>query len=604
MNTKERDINLSSLPDKPGVYIMYNNEDTVIYVGKAVNLKNRVRSYFQNRDQGEKVRTMVSHIDHYDYFVTDNEVEALILESTLIKKFKPKYNILLKDDRELPYIKVTTKDTYPKILPCRKMIKDGSKYFGPYPTMSAMYEVKSLVERMFPVKSCDVPVYKDRPCLYYHLKQCLAPCISWVSSQEHKAMIDDVCEFLEGNIEGSVEKLTEEMEKAAERMDFERAANLRDVVKSLKRYTDKQKIITAPGTEQDIIATFTENDLISCQVFQVRNGKLTGKINFHYEYSSEKDKLEEFISTFLSDYYQKTDSIPQEVIVEKMPIDDEIIEAWLSEKKGRKVKILHPQKGHKKDMIDLVIKNAMEYMNRLKSDHSFQVSKTGMIELKKYLSMNSLPRKIEGFDISHIQGKNTVASMVVFEDGKAKKSEYRKFKINFSEGEPNDYASMYEVVYRRYKRVLDNNLEQPDIILIDGGKGQLNAAIKALDDINYPYKTVIGIAKKLEEVFVPESKHPIILKDNSFALKLIQHVRDEAHRFAINFHRNLRNKQMTKSILDEISGIGSVRKKKLIEVFGSVKKISEATLNELIEKGKLPNNIAQEVYEKFRLETA
>lgn len=597
----QTEINLSSLPDKPGVYLMYNSKDEVIYVGKAINLKNRVRSYFQNRDQGEKVKRMVSNIDHYDYFVTDNEVEALILESTLIKKFKPKYNILLKDDRELPYIKVTLKDTYPKILPCRKMVKDGSKYFGPYPTMSAMYEVKSLVERMFPVKSCDIPVYKDRPCLYYHLKQCLAPCISWVSSKEHRNMIEEVCAFLEGNIEGSVEKLTEEMHKAAERTDFERAANLRDVVKSLQRYTDKQKIVTSPGTEHDIIATFTENDLICCQVFQVRNGKLTGKINFHYDYSPEKDKLEEFFDTFITEYYQKTDGIPQEVIVEKMPVDQQIIEAWLSEKKGRKVKLTEPQKGHKKDMLDLVIKNANEYMIRLKSDHTFQVSKTGMVELKKYLSMDTLPRKIEGFDISHIQGKNTVASMVVFEDGKAKKSEYRKFKINFSEGEPNDYASMYEVVYRRYKRVMENNLEKPDIILIDGGKGQLNAALKALQDLNYPYKTVIGIAKKLEEVFIPESKYPIILKDNSFALKLLQHVRDEAHRFAITFHRDLRNKQMTKSALDEISGIGKVRKKKLIEEFGSVKKISEASLNELIEKGKLPANIAQEVYEKFRL---
>lgn len=593
------EINLSSLPDKPGVYLMYNSDDTVIYVGKAINLKNRVRSYFQNRDQGDKVRRMVSNIDHYDYFITDNEVEALILESTLIKKFKPKYNILLKDDRELPYIKITLKDDYPKILPCRKMIKDGSKYFGPYPTMSTMYEVKSLVERMFPVKSCDIPVYKDKPCLYYHLKQCLAPCISWVSSQEHKAMINDVCNFLEGNIEASVEKLTEEMLRAAERTDFERAANLRDIIKSLQRYTDKQKIITAPGTEQDIIGTFTENDLICCHVFQVRNGKLTGKLNFHYEYSAEKNKLEEFMDTFITEYYQKTDSIPQEVIVEKMPIDQEIIESWLSEKKGRKVKLTEPQKGHKKEILELVIKNATEYIIRLKSDHSFQVSKTGMTELKKYLSMNSLPRKIEGFDISHTQGTNTVASMVVFEDGKAKKSEYRKFKINFSEGEPNDYASIYEVVYRRYKRVLENNLEQPDLILIDGGKGQLSSALKALDDLNYPYKTVIGIAKKLEEVFIPESKFPIILKDNSFALKLLQHVRDESHRFSITFHRDLRNKQMTKSVLDEISGIGKVRKKKLIEEFGSVKKISEASLNDLIEKGKLPNNIAQEVYQKF-----
>ncbi len=601
MSETTKDINLSSLPDKTGVYLMYNSEDTVIYIGKAINLKNRVRSYFQNRDQGEKVRRMVSNIDHYDYFVTSNEVEALILESTLIKKFKPKYNILLKDDRELPYIKITLKDSYPKILPCRKMIKDGSKYFGPFPTMSAMYEVKSLVERMFPVKSCDVPVYKDRPCLYYHLKQCLAPCISWVSSKEHRDMINEVCNFLDGNIDGSIEKLTEDMLKAAEREDFERAANLRDVVKSLQRYTDKQKIVTSPGTEQDILGLYIENDIVCCQIFQVRNGKLVAKLNFHYEYDPDKIKIDEFVSTFLTEYYQKTDSIPLEVVSQFMPMDFEIIEAWLSEKKNRKVKIMQPQKGHKREILDLVIQNAEEYSKRLKSDHTFQVSKTGLIELKKYLSMDNLPRKIESFDISHIQGKNTVASMIVFENGKPKKSEYRKFKINFSEGEPNDYASMYEVIYRRYKRVLEENLEKPDIILIDGGKGQLSSAIKALDDLAYPYKTVIGIAKKLEEVFTPNNKLPIILKENSFALKLLQHARDESHRFAINFHRSLRDKQMTKSALDEIQGIGKVRKKQLIEIFGSVKNISLATTEELISKGKLPENVAKQVYDSLHL---
>ncbi|MBC7475431.1 MAG: excinuclease ABC subunit UvrC [Candidatus Sericytochromatia bacterium] len=598
MNATEKNINLASLPEKPGVYIMYNQENTVIYIGKAINLKNRVRSYFQNRDQGEKVRAMVYNIDHYDYIVTDNEVEALILESTLIKKFKPKYNILLKDDRELPYIKITLKDKYPKILPCRKMIKDGSKYYGPFPTMSSMYEVKALVERMFPVKSCDVPVYKDKPCLYYHLKQCLAPCISWVSTEEHRKMVNEVGLFLEGKAGNSVEKLTLDMEKAAERQDFERAATLRDLVKSLVRYMEKQKIVTDPGVDQDIIGTYVENDIICCEIFQVRNGKLIGKIDFNYEYN-ENIPLEEFISTFITNYYQKTENLPLEVIVEKEPLDFEIIEAWLSEKKGKKVRINQPYKGRKKELMELVIKNAMAFMDRLKSDHSFNVSRTGVIELKKYLNMNVMPRKIEGFDISHTQGTNTVSSMVVFENGKPKKSEYRKFKINFSEGEPNDYASMYEVIYRRYKRVLMEGLEQPDLILIDGGKGQLSSAIKALDDLSYPYKAVIGLAKRLEEVFIPDSKTPIILKDNSYALILLQQVRDEAHRFAIDFHRKLRGQKMTKSFLDDISGIGSVRKKKLMETFGSMDKISKASLNDLVNIGKLPKNIAEELHTKF-----
>jgi excinuclease ABC subunit C len=596
---EQNNINLASLPERPGVYIMYNIEDTVIYVGKAINLKNRVRTYFQNRDQGEKVRAMVSNIHRYDYFVTDNEVEALMLESNLIKKFKPKYNILLKDDRELPYIKITFKDKYPKVLPCRKMVKDGSKYYGPYPTMSTMYEVKALVERMFPVKACDVPVYKDRPCLYYHMKQCLAPCISWVSSEEHKQMIEQVCLFLEGKTGSSIEKLQEEMEGAAERLDFERAATLRDLIKSLSRYMEKQKIVTSPGVEHDIIGTYTENDTICCEIFQVRDGKLIGKIDFNYQVN-QNETMEEFLATFITNYYQKTENIPVEIIVEKMPQDYQIIEAWLSEKKHKKVKLNEPVKGHKKQFLELVIKNAQVYFDRLKSDHSFQVSRSGVLELKKYLGLESLPRKIEGFDISHMQGRQTVASMVVFEDGKPKKSEYRKFKINFSEGEPNDFASMYEVVYRRYKRVLAEGLEQPDLILIDGGKGQLSSALKALNDLNYPYKGIIGLAKREEEVFLPGEKVSVILPVNSFALKLIQHVRDEAHRFAITFHRKLRGQKMLKSFLDDVPGIGSKRKKVLLEKFGSLEKINEISVQDLIETGKLPKNVAEELYARLR----
>lgn len=596
----ESNINLTPLPDKPGVYIMYGKNNTVIYVGKAINLKNRVKSYFQNRDQGEKVKALVSNIIKYDYIITDNEVEALILESTLIKKFKPKYNILLKDDKELPYIKITLKDKYPQVLPCRRMVKDGSKYYGPYPTSSAMNEIISLVEKMFPVKFCEVPVFKDRPCLYYHMNQCLAPCISWVEPEKYKKMISEVCLFLDGKIGNSVEKLTEEMEKAAERLDFERAAVLRDTIRSLARYMEKQKIVTSSGTEHDVIGTYIQNEIICCEIFQVRDGKLTGKLDFHYRFT-EDEKLDEFISTFITDYYQKTENIPVEIIVEKLPSDYEIIEKWLSEKRAKKVKFTEPVKGHKKQLLDMTVKNAVAYMERLESDHSFLVSKSGVLELKKYLNLPYLPLRIEGFDISHTQGKNTVASMVVFENGKPRKSEYRKFKINYSEGEPNDFASMYEVIYRRYKRVMGENLEEPDLILIDGGKGQLGAAIKAINDLNYQYKGIIGLAKRLEEVFLPGEKVPVILSENSFGLKLLQQVRDEAHRFAVTFHRKLRGQKMLKSFLDDIHGIGSVRKKMLIEKFGSLDKLNEISLNDLIEIGKLPKNIAEELYNKLKM---
>lgn len=592
-------INLDPLPEKSGVYLMYDINEIVIYVGKAINLKNRVKSYFQsNKDHTEKTKALVSNIVRYDFIVTDSETEALILENTLIKKFKPKYNILLKDDRYYPYIKVTIKDPYPQVLPAKKIEKDGAKYYGPYPTMSAMYEVKYLIERMFPVKFCETPVYKDRPCLYYHLKQCLAPCIAWVESEKHKKMIDEVCLFLEGKTGDVTEKMKLDMEKAAEHLDFERAAYLRDLIKSLLKYMEKQKIITTPDVNQDIIGVFYEDNVVSCQLFQVREGKLNGKIDFNYTLNEEQVE-EDFISTFITNYYSKTENIPNEVVIEKTPNDIEIVEKWLSEKKGRKVKITQAQKGMKKEMLNMVVKNAEIHLQKLKSDQSFQISKNGVLELKDYLSLGFLPRKIEGFDISHTQGSNTVASMVVFENGKPKKSEYRKFKINFAEGEPNDFASMYEVIYRRYKRVLEENLERPDLILIDGGKGQLSSAMKALEDLNYPYKAVISLAKRLEEVFLPNTKDPINIPEKSFALKLLKHVRDESHRFAITFHRSLRSKSMIKSLLDDVAGIGDKRKKHLIDVFGSVSTLKESSIKDLVEKGKLPEKVAVELYNKL-----
>ena len=593
-----KDINLTHLPNKPGVYLMYGKKDKIIYIGKAINLKNRVKSYFHSHRQDKKVKSIVKNIEKYDYIITDTESEALILESTLIKKFKPKYNVLLKDDKELPYIRVTLKDKYPQILACRKRKKDGSKYYGPYPTMSTMYSLISFVERIFPVKYCDVPVYKDKPCLYYHLNQCLAPCIDWVSEQEHKEMIQEVCQFLEGKSKNILEKLTVDMHNAAERLDFEKAANLRDLIKSLHKYFEKQKIISQPGIDQDIIGTYFKQGVACCEVFQVRDGKLINKLNFHYQIE-DKAYNESFFSTFVSEYYQKTDNIPKEIIIEKIDEDKVILEAWLKDKKGSVVKINCPQKGNKKELLNMVIKNAIHYTEKLEKDHKFLVSRNGISELQKYLSMQKKPLRIEGFDISHIQGKNTVASLVVFEEGKSKKSDYRKFKIKYSEGSPNDFASMYEVVYRRYRRVLKENLDKPDLILIDGGKGQLSSAIKALDDLNYPYENIIGLAKRLEEVILPNEKEPLILPINSYAIKLLQNIRDEAHRFAITFHRKLRSKGMKKSLLDDINGIGKARKKKLISEFGSIENMAKAKFEDLINKGKLPEKVAKNLYNKL-----
>jgi len=589
-------VNISSVPINSGVYLISDKNNTIIYIGKAINLKNRVKSYFQSGEKTEKVKKIEANARKIDYIVTDNEKEALILESNLIKKFKPKYNILLKEDRGLAYLKVTIKDKYPKLVNCNVRINDGSKYYGPYQSRSAMYEIKSLVENIFPVKSCDVPVYKDRPCLYYHLKKCLAPCISWVSPEEHQQMIKEVCLFLDGKFNTFLYKLNKDMQESAENLDFESAAKLRDLIKRLKSFIDKQIIISKPNTEYDVIGTLFDDDIMYCEVFQIRDGKLIGKLNFNYQIS----EADEFISAFITNYYEKTNNIPSEIILEKKPEDYKILEEWLSEKKNKKVEIVEPQKGYKKSLLDLTIKNVVIYMEQLKSDLKFQVSKKGALELKKYLNLEDIPKKIEGFDISHTQGTNTVASMVVFENGKPKKSEYRKFKINYSEGEPNDFLSMYEVIYRRYKRVIEEELEQPDLILIDGGKGQLSSALQALNDLNYPYKAIISIAKRIEEVFLPNESEAIIIPEDSLALKLLQFVRDESHRFAITFHRSLRTKAMLSSILDNIDGIGTKRKKFLLETFSSIETLNQTSLEDLVLIGKLPQKVAENLFNKLK----
>lgn len=589
-------LDLSAIPENPGVYLMFDSDNNIIYIGKAVNLKNRVKSYFQN-NKDDKTRALVSNIFNIDYIVTDNEIEALILESTLIKKIKPKYNILLKDDKELPYIKITMKDKYPQIIHAKRIINDGSKYYGPYYNLSTMYEIKNLIEKLFPVKNCDVPVYKDRPCLYYHLNQCLAPCIDYVSSEKYKEMISSVCDFLDGKTKNIINSLNSKMEKYAENLEFEKASEMRDNIKLLRKYLDKQKIISKPEDFYDVIGYYHELNHIVLQVFQIREGKLINKVNFDYEYNNQN--MSELFSNFIFNYYEKTQNFPNEIIIDILPNDIDILKSWLFSKSSKNIKFTIPQKSYKRDLLNMVNKNCNLYLENLNKNHEFLVAKKGVYELKEYLGLENLPLRIEGFDISHIQGTNTVASMVVFENGKPKKSDYRKFKISI-EGKPNDFASMYEVVKRRYSKVKEEELHIPELILIDGGKGQLSSAIEALKDIKFKYKNIISLAKKQEEVFLPNKKDSILLPRESFALKLIQKVRDESHRFAITFHRNLRNNKMTKSILDEIKGIGIKRKKLLIEKFPSIDDLSNASIDDLVKIGKLPLNTAQELYNKLR----
>ncbi|GIW22364.1 MAG: UvrABC system protein C [Candidatus Sericytochromatia bacterium] len=591
MNTR---INLSAIPENPGVYMMIDNLNNIIYIGKAVNLKNRIKSYFQN-NKDDKTKSLVENIHNIDYIITDNEIEALILESTLIKKFKPKYNILLKDNKELPYIKITIKDKYPKILEAKKITNDGSKYYGPYHNLSTMHEIKNLIEKLFPVKNCDIPVYKDRPCLYYHLNQCLAPCINYVSSEEYKSMIDKVCELLEGKTKSIIKELNSKMNVYSENLQFEKAAEIRDNINLLNKYFDKQKIISNPDDFYDVIGYHIDFNHIVLQVFQIREGKIINKINFDYQYDNEN--INDLLSNFIFNYYNKTQNFPNEIIINDLPSDIDILQSWLYSISNKKIKFTLPKKSDKRKILDMVNKNCHLYLENLKKNNEFLVSKKGPHELKEYLNLTCLPTIIEAFDISHIQGTNTVASMIVFENGKVKKSGYRKFKLSI-EGNPNDFASMYEVIKRRYSKVSKENI--PDLILIDGGKGQLNSALQALKDINFTYKNIIAIAKKQEEIFLPNQKESIILPKNSFALKLIQNVRDEAHRFAITFHKNLRNNKMLKSLLDDIKGIGPKRKKFLIENFENISNLSNLSLEELVKIGKLPLNVAKELYNKLR----
>jgi len=589
-------FDLSSIPENSGVYLMFDKDNNIIYIGKAINLKNRINSYFKN-NKDEKVKSLVSNISNIDYIITDNEIEALILENTLIKKFKPKYNILLKDDKELPYIKITVKDKYPKILPAKKILNDGSKYYGPYYNLSKMYEIKNIIERLFPVKNCDIPVYKDKPCLYYHLNQCLAPCISYVSSEEYREMINNVCNFLEGKTENIINDLNYKMQKYSDNLEFEKASEIRDNIKLLRKYLDKQKVISNPEDFYDVIGYYYETNHIVLQLFQIREGKLINKINFDYEYNNQK--IDELLSNFIFNYYEKTQNFPNEIIIETLPSDITILKKWFISKFGKNIEFTIPKESHKRELLNMVNKNCQLYLDSLNKNHDFLVSKKGIYELKEYLGLENLPLRIEGFDISHIQGTNVVASMVVFENGKPKKSDYRRFKISI-EGKPNDFASIYEVIKRRYLKVKNENLYIPELILIDGGKGQLNSALESLRDINFKYKDIISLAKKQEEIFLPNKKDYIILPRNSFALKLIQKVRDEAHRFAITFHKNIRNTKMIKSILDDVKGIGNKRKKFLIDTFETIDNIKNASIEDLVKIGKLPLNIAQELYNKLR----
>ena len=589
---------LKLLPDSPGVYIMKNEAGKVIYVGKAVVLKNRVRQYFQsNKGHSPKVRVMVSKIADFETILTGSEMEALILECNLIKKYRPRYNISLKDDKTYPYVKVTLAEKYPRVMITRRIMKDGARYFGPYTQVGAVHESLKLLRRLFPMRTCkhmDV----DRPCLEYHIKRCVAPCTGEVNPEEYKKMVDAVCLFLEGRTEIVEKRLEEQMMDAAENLRFEEAARLRDQLHAVQKVAEKQRIVTGSG-DQDAIGMSRSEIGVCVQIFFIRSGKMIGREHFLLS-GSEEESNSDVLSAFLKQYYHRAAFIPHEILLPMEVSEQQVIGEWLTEKKGSKVYVEVPQRGTKHDIVMMAENNAAKYLSDEAASikTSNEQTEGAVRELGEYLGMKQLPWRMECFDISHIQGSETVASMVVFEGGIPNKSAYRRFKIKSAEGKPDDFLSMREVTTRRYgKKDVE---DMPDLIIIDGGKGQLSSALEIIRGAGHTAVPVIGLAKQFEWIFVEGKSEPVILPRNSQALFLMQRIRDEAHRFAITYHRSLRGKRNLVSVLDHITGIGEKRRQALRKKFGTIQNMRDASVEELAAVPGMTRPAARAVYNFFQ----
>ena len=591
---------LAVLPEKPGVYLMHDAEGKVIYVGKAVVLKNRVRSYFRNlASHTPKVRAMVAKIAEIETIITSSEVEALILECNLIKKYRPRYNISLKDDKSYPYLKVTMQEDFPRLHMTRRLMRDGAKYYGPYADAGAMYETMKLLKTMFPLRTCR-KMNPDRPCLNYHIKRCLAPCAGYVSKDEYGKMIKSVCMVLDGRTTELERDLKQRMQQAAEEYAFEEAARLRDQLQAVERLNESQKAVTNNGGDMDIIG-FAQDMTGNClQIFFVRKGKLIGRDNFFLQDGGEAPQ--EVLTAFIKQYYNEATFIPREIVLPQLPQAEEqqLIELWLREKAERKVELLTPQRGVKRELLALANDNALKLLQeRLrKGSLSLKNDEQAAEELQQALGLAHSLERMDCFDISHTQGSETVASMVVFRNGSISKKDYRKYKIVSAEGKPDDFKSMQEVVYRRYKDYED----LPNLVVIDGGKGQLSSALEVIRGLGLADLPVVGLAKREEEIFIPHQSTSILLDRDSAALHLIQRIRDEAHRFAITFHRKLRGKRNLVSVLDHVEGIGPKRRQALWKAFKTLDAMKAASVEELASVDGMNSTAAQALYDFFRLE--
>ena len=605
---------LKKLPGKPGVYIMHGEKDEIIYVGKAVSLKNRVRQYFQSsRNKGAKIEQMVTHITRFEYIVTDSELEALVLECNLIKEHRPKYNTMLKDDKTYPFIKVTVNEPYPRVLFSRTMKKDKAKYFGPYTSSTAVKDVIELVRKIYMVRSCNRSLPrdcgKDRPCLYYHMKQCTAPCQGNVSEEAYKQNIGQVLHFLNGNFQETIDQLTEKMMAASEEMRFEDAAGYRDLINSIRRIGERQKITTYGEEDRDIIAVamdesedLREQDAV-VQVFFMRGGRLIARDHFFLRVARGDTKAQ-VLSSFLKQFYAGTPFIPAEIMMQTEIEDGEIIEDWLTARRKQRVHIRVPKKGTKEKLVELAKENAWMVLSKDRERIKREEGRTigAVKEIEDWLGLKDIVR-MEAYDISNISGFESVGSMVVYEKGKPKRSDYRKFKIKWVQG-PNDYASMEEVLTRRFthesKGEYDSFSILPDLILMDGGRGQVNIARKVLGELGIDIP-VCGMVKddnhRTRGVYFNNVEIPIDTSGEGF--HLVTRIQDEAHRFAIEYHRSLRSKEQVHSVLDDIPGIGETRRKALMRRFRSVENIRDASVEELSQTESMNVQSAEAVYQFF-----
>jgi excinuclease ABC subunit C len=609
---------VETMPHKPGVYIMHDANDTVIYVGKAIDLRNRVRSYFQPSSwENDKVRSIASETVELEFIVTDSELEALILEANLIKQHRPRYNVRLKDDKRYPYIKITWADPFPKVFITRRMEQDGSRYFGPYTSSAAVHQTLDLLRRSFPYLTCnrEIAGEDERPCLYYDIKLCLGPCIGAATQEEYRAMIQGLARFLEGRSEEVLADLEKRMHTASEALDFERAATLRDQLQSARHIVERQKVFSSITTDQDVVAFAREEGDACVQVFFIRGGKLLGREYFVLEGTQDEDERE-VMAAFLKQFYEEAAYVPSEVLLPARLEEALIIEQWLRGKRGAKVTLRVPRRGQKRELVAMAAENASETLAALRAQWQADAHKheQAMAEIQEALDLQQPPTRIECYDISTTQGTEIVGSMVVFVHGVPRKSDYRRFTVRSVHGQ-DDYASMREVLERRFRRWqmameeaapggggrdVKGWAKLPDLLIVDGGKGQLSVAVEVLREYDLLGRVpVVGLAKQREEIFLPGRPKPVLLPRRSQGLFLVQRVRDEAHRFAITHHRQRRRRAGVASQLDNIPGVGPARRKALLKAFGSLDAIRAATVEQLAAVPGIPREVALAIKENL-----